>query len=62
VRAARAWVRRGNVGAVTFEDCCNWLGMDAERTRISSVARGYGRRLGAWASLPYRATVTLHFP
>ena len=48
VQAARRWIRNGNVGALTFNNCCIWLGMDAESVRraiLSSVARGYGRSL-----------------
>jgi hypothetical protein len=33
VAAARAWIRNGNVGVLTFNDACGWLGWDAERTR-----------------------------
>ena len=25
--AARAWIRDGNVGVLSFNDCCGWLGM-----------------------------------
>jgi hypothetical protein len=31
--AARAWIRDGNVGALSFNDCCGYLGMDAEHVR-----------------------------
>jgi hypothetical protein len=31
--AARAWIRDGNVGVLSFNDCCGYLGMDAERVR-----------------------------
>jgi hypothetical protein len=33
VAAARQWIEAGDVGVVTFDDCCGWLGWDAERTR-----------------------------
>ncbi len=33
VAAARAWIRDGNVGVLTFNDACGWLGWDAERMR-----------------------------
>jgi len=33
VRAARYWIRAGDIGAVTFNACCAWLGWDAEHTR-----------------------------
>jgi len=42
VAAARAWIRNGNVGVLTFDEACGWLGWDAERTRraIFSAVRG----------------------
>jgi hypothetical protein len=33
VEAARHWIVAGNVGVVTFDACCAWLGWDAEHTR-----------------------------
>jgi hypothetical protein len=33
VAAARAWTRNGNVGVVTFNEACGWLGWDHEHTR-----------------------------
>ena len=33
VAAARAWIRNGNVGVVTFNEACGWLGWDHEHTR-----------------------------
>jgi hypothetical protein len=33
VMAARHWIEAGNVGVVTFDACCVWLGMDPERAR-----------------------------
>ena len=41
VVAARAWIRDGNVGALTFNEACTYLGWDAEYTReaIPSAAR-----------------------
>jgi hypothetical protein len=33
VIAARHWIEAGNVGVVTFDACCAWLGWDAEHTR-----------------------------
>jgi hypothetical protein len=33
VRAASYWIRNGNIGVVTFDACCAWLGWDVERTR-----------------------------
>jgi hypothetical protein len=33
VEAARRWIEAGNVGVVTFDDCCHWLGWEAEGTR-----------------------------
>jgi len=33
VAAARAWIRDGNVGVLSFNDCCGYLGMDAEHVR-----------------------------
>jgi len=33
VRIARYWIKAGNVGTVTFDACCAWLGWDAEHTR-----------------------------
>jgi len=33
VRAARYWIEAGNVGMVTFDACCVWLGMDPKRAR-----------------------------
>jgi hypothetical protein len=42
VAAARAWIRDGNVGVLSFNEACGWLGWDAERVRraIFSAARG----------------------
>jgi hypothetical protein len=42
VAAARAWIRDGNVGALTFNEACGWLGWDAEHLRwaIFSPVRG----------------------
>jgi len=31
--AARHWIEAGDVGVVTFDACCGWLGWDAEHTR-----------------------------
>ena len=41
VRDARYWIEAGNVGVVTFDACCTWLGWDAAQTRraIFSVER-----------------------
>ena len=41
VAAARHWIEAGDVGVVTFDPCCAWLGWDAEYTReaIFSAAR-----------------------
>jgi hypothetical protein len=33
VAAARYWVEAGDIGLVTFDACCGWLGWDAEHTR-----------------------------
>ena len=33
VAAARYWIEAGDVGVVTFDACCAWLGWDAEHTR-----------------------------
>ena len=33
VAAARAWIKNGNIGVVTFNKACGWLGWDAEHTR-----------------------------
>lgn len=33
VAAARHWIEAGDVGVVTFDDCCAWLGWDTEHTR-----------------------------
>jgi hypothetical protein len=33
VRDAFYWIRAGDVGAVTFDACCAWLGWEAEHTR-----------------------------
>ena len=33
VAAARAWIRDGNVGVLSCNDCCGYLGMDAEHVR-----------------------------
>jgi hypothetical protein len=42
VTAARVWIRDGNVGALSFNDCCGYLGWDAEHVRraIFSTVRG----------------------
>ena len=41
VAAARDWIEAGDIGVVTFDVCCAWLGWDAEYTReaIPSAAR-----------------------
>jgi len=41
VEAARTWIRNGNIGVLSFNDCCGWLGWDAEHVRraIFSAAR-----------------------
>jgi len=41
VAAAQHWIRAGDIGLVTFDACCGWLGLDAEVTRraIFSAAR-----------------------
>jgi hypothetical protein len=33
VAAARNWIRNGNVGVLTFNEACSWLGWDANRIR-----------------------------
>ena len=33
VAAARAWIEDGNIGVVSFNEACGWLGWDAERIR-----------------------------
>jgi hypothetical protein len=33
VEAARTWIRNGNIGVLSFNDCCGWLGWDAEHVR-----------------------------
>jgi hypothetical protein len=33
VAAARAWIEDGNIGVVSFNEACGWLGWDAEHTR-----------------------------
>jgi hypothetical protein len=33
VRDASYWIRAGDVGVVTFDACCAWLGWDAKHTR-----------------------------
>ena len=42
VTAARVWIRNGNVGALTFNQACGYLGWDAEHVRraIFSPPRG----------------------
>jgi hypothetical protein len=42
VAAARTWIRNGNIGVLSFNDCCGWLGWDAELVRqaIFSPPRG----------------------
>ena len=42
VTAARVWIRKGNVGALTFNEACGYLGWDAEHVRhaIFSPPRG----------------------
>jgi hypothetical protein len=42
VEAARTWIRNGNVGALTFNEACTYLGWDAEHVRraILSPPRG----------------------
>ena len=42
VTAARVWIRRGNIGALTFNEACGYLGWDAEHVRhaIFSPPRG----------------------
>jgi hypothetical protein len=33
VAAARHWIEAGDVGVVTFDACCGWLGWDVQHTR-----------------------------
>ena len=33
VEAARTWISNGNIGVLSFNDCCGYLGMDAEHVR-----------------------------
>jgi hypothetical protein len=33
VAAARVWISNGNVGALTFNEACSYLGWDAEHVR-----------------------------
>ena len=33
VMAARHWIEDGNIGVVTFDACCAWLGWDAGHMR-----------------------------
>jgi hypothetical protein len=42
VEAARTWIRNGNIGVLSFNDCCGYLGWDAEHVRqaIFSPPRG----------------------
>ena len=42
VAAARTWIHNGNIGVLSFNDCCGWLGWDAEHVRqaIFSPPRG----------------------
>jgi hypothetical protein len=44
VAAARRWIRNGNVGVLTFNQACGYLGWDAEilRRAIFSPPRGAG--------------------
>ena len=41
VAAARTWISNGNIGVLSFNDCCGYLGWDAEHVRraIFSAAR-----------------------
>jgi hypothetical protein len=45
VAAASAWIRNGKIGVLSFNDCCGWLGWDAEHVRraIFSPPRGARR-------------------
>lgn len=36
---ARAWVRQGDVGAVSFNEVCGWLNLDVQRTRERILRR-----------------------
>ena len=38
VAAARRWIRNGNIGVLSFNDCCGWLGWDAEHVRRAILA------------------------
>jgi hypothetical protein len=44
VAAARTWIRNGNVGALTFNEACSYLGWDAEHVRRAILA-GCAQRL-----------------
>jgi len=33
VEAARTWIRNGNIGVLSLNDCCGYLGWDAEHVR-----------------------------
>lgn len=40
---AREWLK-GGTGTITFEECCEALGVDAERARSRILARAHERR------------------
>ncbi len=44
VAAASAWIRNGNTGVLSFNDCCGWLGWDAEHVRRAIFTPPRGAR------------------
>jgi hypothetical protein len=42
VAAARTWIRNGNIGVVTFNEACGYLGWDAEHVRQAILSPAHG--------------------
>jgi hypothetical protein len=42
VAAARTWIRNGNIGVLSFNDCCGYLGWDAEHVRQAILSPAHG--------------------
>src|SRR5262245_56782533 len=60
VAAARAWIRNGNVGVLTFNEACGWLGWDAEHLRRASFLLYAALNDGIGVEVPASAAGTSH--
>jgi len=52
VAAARRWIVEGDIGAITFNACCQWLDWDAPSIRRAILGRGRGWSRGSGTASP----------